>query len=135
VDDVLELFREDGGRVTSARRFVVQVLFDSPGHLSAEELAEEIQARAPDVHLSTIYRTLEDLERLGVVVHSHFGHGPSTFHLASRAHGHLVCEECGACIEVPEALFRGLSQGMKKQYGFEINAGHSAVLGRCAACR
>jgi Fur family transcriptional regulator, ferric uptake regulator len=135
VDDVLALLRENGGRVTSARRIVVESLFGSPGHLTAEDLAAEVQDRAPDVHLSTIYRTLEDLEGLGVVVHSHFGHGPSTFHLASRAHGHLVCEECGECIEVPEAAFRSLMLAMRSRYDFEINAGHSAVLGRCSSCR
>ena len=62
------------------------------GHRTAEELGAEVQAIAPDVHMSTIYRNLDDLERLGVVVHAHLGHGPATYHLAAGAHGHFVCE-------------------------------------------
>jgi len=135
VEDVLALIREDGGRITMSRRIVVEVLVSAPGHLSAEELAEEVQARAPDVHLSTIYRNLEELERLGVVVHSHFGHGPSTFHLASHPHGHLVCESCGTCIEVPDSVFGSLGRSIRERYGFDIDAGHSAVLGTCSSCR
>ena len=38
--------------------------------------------KAPDVHLSTIYRNLEELEHLGLISHSHLGHGPSSYLLA-----------------------------------------------------
>ena len=70
----------------------------------------EVQAEDPDIHLSTIYRNLEELERLGVVVHSHFGHGPATYHLASSVHGHFVCEQCGTLIEAPDSFFDGLTK-------------------------
>ena len=66
VDDVLALVRESGGRVTNSRRLLLEAIFNDPGHHSAEDLAAIVQARAPDVHLSTIYRNLEELERLGV---------------------------------------------------------------------
>ncbi len=75
-------------------------------HRTAEELAEEVQRVAPDVHLSTIYRNLDELERLGIIVHAHLGHGPATYHLSSETHGHLVCEQCGMAIEAPEDIFR-----------------------------
>jgi Fe2+ or Zn2+ uptake regulation protein len=110
------------------------VLFDASGHLSAEDLTAAVQARAPDVHISTIYRNLEDLERLGVVVHTHLGHGAATYQLASLAHGHFICEECGAMIEAPDALFRGLARTAKFKLGFTIDPYHFAILGRCASC-
>ncbi len=89
---------------------------------------------APDVHLSTIYRNLEELERLGVVVHSHFGHGPNTYHLASAVHGHFVCEVCGNLVEVPEPMFNGLAKSALSQFGFTIDPHHFAMLGRCSGC-
>jgi Fe2+ or Zn2+ uptake regulation protein len=135
VDDVLALVREHGGRVTSSRRLLLHALFDAPGHRTAEELAEVVQGHAPDVHLSTIYRNLDELERLGVIVHAHLGHGPATYHVAAGAHGHLVCEECGAMIEAPAELFRGLSRAARSRFGFAINPYHFAVLGRCHGCR
>lgn len=102
--------------------------------MSAEELAAAVQARTPDVHMSTIYRNLEDLQRLGVVVHSHLGHGPATYTLASLAHGHFICELCGVTIEAPDQLFQGLSRSVKSKLGFSIDPHHFAILGRCAAC-
>jgi Fur family transcriptional regulator, ferric uptake regulator len=134
VDDILALVREQGGRVTTARRLLLDAIFQADGHKTAEELAAVVQARAPDVHLSTIYRNLDDLQELGIVVHAHLGHGPSTYHLAATAHGHLVCEECGAVIEAPDDLFNSLSRSTKSRFGFTIDPHHFAMLGRCALC-
>jgi Fe2+ or Zn2+ uptake regulation protein len=134
LEGALELVRQSGGRVTSSRRILLRILFSSTGHRSAEELAAEVQAEAPDIHLSTIYRNLEELERLGVVVHAHFGHGPATYHLATSVHGHFVCEECGKLIEVPDSMFSGLARDASTRFGFTIDPHHFAMLGRCEAC-
>jgi Fe2+ or Zn2+ uptake regulation protein len=134
VEEVLALVRRQGGRVTSSRRLLLRALFDARDHRTAEELAAEVQELAPDVHLSTIYRNLDELERLGVVVHAHLGHGPATYHLATAAHGHFVCEDCGAMIEAPDELFRGLARSARAEFGFTIDPHHFAVLGRCADC-
>ncbi|HTU38474.1 MAG TPA: Fur family transcriptional regulator [Acidimicrobiales bacterium] len=134
LEDALELVRSEGGRVTSSRRLLLQALFASSGHRTAEDLAVEVQAEAPDIHISTIYRNLEELERLGVIVHSHFGHGPTTYHLATSVHGHFVCEECGRLIEVPESIFDGLAKQARTRFGFTIDPHHFAMLGRCADC-
>jgi Fur family transcriptional regulator, ferric uptake regulator len=134
VEEVLDRLRESGGRATTSRRILLRCLFEKGPHRTAEELAEEVQRIAPDVHLSTIYRNLDELERLGVIVHAHLGHGPATYHLASETHGHLVCEMCGGEMEAPEGFFRALTNAAKREYGFVIDPRHFAVLGRCAAC-
>ncbi len=113
---------------------LLEVLFEADGHMSAEDLAAAVQARAPDVHLSTIYRNVEELQRLGVIVHSHLGHGPATYLLAPLAHAHFVCAECGAMIEAPDELFRGLARTAKTRLGFTIDPHHFAILGRCSNC-
>jgi Fe2+ or Zn2+ uptake regulation protein len=134
MEGALDLVRQHGGRITSSRRFLLRALFDSEGHRTAEELATEVQAQAPDVHLSTIYRNLDELERLGIIVHAHLGHGPATYHLANSVHGHFVCEECGKMIEAPDAIFASLAKAAQAQFGFSINPHHFAMLGRCREC-
>jgi Fe2+ or Zn2+ uptake regulation protein len=134
VDEVLRLVRARGGRATPSRRVLLEVLFEADGHMTAEELAEAVQARAPDVHISTIYRNVEDLERLGVVVHAHMGHGPAAYQLATLAHGHFICEVCGATLEAPDELFADLAGKVKAEMGFTIDPHHFAMLGRCRAC-
>jgi len=134
VDDVLASVRARGGRATSSRRALLEALFNTDGHLTAEELAAAVQARAPGVYISTIYRNLDDLQRLGVVVHSHLGHGPATYQLASSAHAHFICDNCGATVEAPDELFQGLARTAKAKLGFSIDPRHFAMLGHCSVC-
>jgi Fur family transcriptional regulator, ferric uptake regulator len=134
VDDVFELLRAKGGRATSSRRILLETLFETQEHLTAEELAEAVQSRAPDVHISTVYRNLDELQRLGVVMHSHLGHGPATYQLAANAHAHFICEECGAMVEAPVELFTNLAKTVRTRLGFSIDPRHFAILGRCSSC-
>ena len=126
--------RRVGERITPVRRAVLRELIATRGHLTAEDLADRIQRTLPSAHLATIYRTLEVLERHGLIDHAHLGHGRAVYHLADDPHHHLVCEVCGAVIEVPDALFRDLSGTLRAEYGFRIRPHHFAVLGRCRAC-
>jgi Fe2+ or Zn2+ uptake regulation protein len=134
LERILDLLRADGGRVTTARRALVQVLLDARDHMTADDLAAILQTRRPEVNRSTVYRTLDTLERLGVVVHTHLGHGGGVYHLADERHQHLVCEDCGAVVEVPEKLFAPLARTVRSRYGFTIEPGHFALVGRCAGC-
>jgi Fe2+ or Zn2+ uptake regulation protein len=134
LEEILQRLREDGGRLTTARRAVVTALLSAPGHVTADDLATSVQVVQPEVNRSTVYRTLDALERLGVVVHSHLGHGGGVYHLADERHQHLVCESCGAVVEVPDALFAPLARTVRSRYGFTIEPGHFALVGTCAAC-
>jgi Fur family ferric uptake transcriptional regulator len=132
---ILGEMRAAGGRVTTSRRAIVEVLLDSRDHhLTAEEIVVAVRARLPDVAESTIYRTLTVLEHLGVVGHVHLGHGPATFHLSDQPHRHLVCTRCQAVIEIPAELLAELHGAIETQYGFSVDE-HFALTGLCRACR
>ena len=133
-EPILSLLRARGGRVTTSRRTILETFLGFGGHVTAEALTAKVQVSQPDVHESTVYRFLDDLERLGVVDHVHLGHGPAVYHLASDAHHHLVCERCGTVVEVPEELFAGLRTRLHDDFGFSLHPRHFAVTGRCRAC-
>jgi Fe2+ or Zn2+ uptake regulation protein len=134
LERVLALLRANGGRVTSPRRAILEALIRHGEHPTAEQLTAAVQARQPDVHESTVYRFLDDLERLGVVDHVHLGHGPAVYHFSDDTHHHLVCQTCGRVIEVPDQTFTGLRRILHNDFGFEIDQRHFAVLGRCTEC-
>lgn len=131
---ILGRLRERGGRVTRARQALVTALVQAEHHVTADDLAEQVQRAHPEVHRSTIYRTLADLEEMGAVDHVHLGHGRAVYHLLDDPHQHLVCERCGAVIEAPDRLFRPLARRLLADYGFTLRPHHFAVLGRCASC-
>lgn len=134
LDGLVTRLRGDGVRMTTARRLVLRAMVDGPSHPTADELLTTVRAMAPDVHASTVYRNLEELERLGVLVHTHLGHGPATYHLATEAHGHLVCEGCGLALEAPQDLVDQMADGAMQRLGFVLRPYHFAVLGLCATC-
>jgi Fur family ferric uptake transcriptional regulator len=133
-EPILGLLRARGGRVTTSRRAILETFLGMGGHVTAEALTARVQEAQPDVHESTVYRFLDDLEGLGVVDHVHLGHGPAVYHLASDAHHHLVCDSCGAVVEVPEVLFAELRGRLEQDFGFVLQPRHFAVTGRCRAC-
>jgi len=133
-EPILGLLRARGGRVTTCRRAILETLLSVEGHITAESLTARVQVSQPDVHESTVYRFLDELERLGVVDHVHLGHGPAVYHLASDAHHHLVCDACGAVVEVPVAVFADLRARLQDEWGFSVQPRHFAVTGRCNDC-
>jgi Fur family ferric uptake transcriptional regulator len=132
---VLGLIRARGGRITAARRAVVEALVAAgDDHITAAEVAERVESSHPEVHRSTIYRTLDALEELGVLTHVHLGHGPSTFHLAEDAHLHAVCSACGQVIELPRDALDDVARQLARR-GFVLAPQHFALSGRCRSCR
>ena len=133
-EPILGMLRAQGGRVTTSRRAILEAFLGVGGHVTAEALTGRVQAAQPDVHESTVYRFLDELERLGVVDHVHLGHGPAVYHLVTDTHHHLVCDGCGTVVEVPEELFGDLRGRLQTEFGFTLHPRHFAVTGRCDAC-
>ncbi len=133
---MLAKFRANGGRITSARRAIVTTLLGGQGHhhLTADEVVRDIQRTDPEIAVSTVYRSLEALEQLGVVEHIHVGHGPTVYHLADERHLHLVCKSCGTVIEMPDSTLSALGREIRRRHGFTIEPRHFAINGLCESC-
>jgi Fe2+ or Zn2+ uptake regulation protein len=133
-DNLIAALRTAGMRITAPRRAVCEVLARAPeDHLSAGDIAERAAGRGIDP--STVYRTLDTLEGLGLVHHVHLGHGAGAYHVTgSHRHHHLVCESCGAVVDVPLAELRSAIESVTRPHGFVADDAHFAIVGRCASC-
>src|SRR5918997_1859643 len=94
-----------------------------------------VQAEHPDVHRSTVYRTLDALEGLGVLHRIPFGVGGAVYHLVDHAHHHLVCTRCGWVVEAPAGLFAPIASEVEATTGFELDRSHVMITGVCPTCR
>ncbi len=121
--------RARGLRVTAQRE---QVL-DAVHHL-AHATPEQISDALPDVDLTTVYRTLELLEEIGLVKHAHLGHGAPVYRPAGDDHVHVVCHSCGSVADAPPDLVRALADRLRRERGFEVDRSHFTVFGQCADC-
>jgi Fe2+ or Zn2+ uptake regulation protein len=134
LEEILGRLRERGGRVTMPRRAIITALLEADDHVTADALVDAVRTAQPEIHLSTVYRTVETLTELGVINHVHLGHGPAVYHLTDDAHHHLVCDDCGAIIELPKDVFDALGRRVERDYGFRLDAHHFALGGRCRNC-
>ena len=128
--------RARGLRWTHQRRVLIDVLAGVEGHVTGAELVDGCRAIDPATTPSTVYRTLDVLEELGVVSHSHGPGGRQEFHVNRAAdHGHLLCSGCGRTWELEAEELRPLVEGLRRSRGFDVDVDHLTLEGRCAACR
>lgn len=126
---------EKGYRLTPQRLMILSAIEESDSHISAEEIHARIVARYPNVNISTVYRTLELLKRLGLVTETDLGEGRVRYHPAEKGHHHhLVCQQCGAIIDLDESLLTPLKSALLREYKFSADLKHLAILGCCVNC-
>ena len=128
--DALARLRAGGGRITESRRQLVAYFFADGPAVTAEELA----AAFPAVDPATIYRTVNALEQAGIVEHTHLGHGPATYRRAGGTTIPVVCETCGARLDLPRKEFDTFASRLQAAHGFRIALHHFAITGTCAHC-
>jgi Fur family ferric uptake transcriptional regulator len=132
---VQQRLRERGLRWTPQRRAVVEALAGSDGHITGVELLDRCRAIDAATIPSTVYRTLDVLEELGLVQHGHGADGREEFHVGPDAlHGHLHCATCGGRWEIRARAARAIIEGLRSSDGFEVDLSHVTVVGQCADC-
>ncbi len=133
---IIEKLREKGYRLTPQRLMILTAIENSREHISAEEIYAQVAAKYPDVNISTVYRTLELLKKLGMVYEIDLGEGRIRFHAEeSGHHHHLVCQSCGKVIDIDEAILSSLRDILLRDYGFQAELRHVGVFGICENCR
>jgi Fur family ferric uptake transcriptional regulator len=127
--------REHGFRITPQRQLVLEAV-EYLRHGTPEEILAEVQRTATGVNLSTVYRTLEVLEDVGLVTHAHIGHGAPTYHAVDEElHIHLVCDRCRKVLSVPADTALTFTNALDADFGFKTDIAHVSVHGLCSTCQ
>lgn len=136
MSDLGTRLRAAGRRLTPQRQQVLDAV-EQLGHATPEQIVEAIPvADGAPMALSTVYRSLEALQDLGLVSHTHVDHRVPSYHLASHAtHIHVVCRECGSVGEAPAAVAEEFVTRLDRSLGFEADITHAAIHGLCRTCR
>jgi Fur family transcriptional regulator, ferric uptake regulator len=127
-------FKEKGLRLTPQRMLIADIIHNAKGHLTAEEIITSVQAKMPGVNKSTIYRTLELLEKAGCVYKSELGEESIYHHAEEGHHHHLVCSRCGKTIDCDEDLFTTVQRSLREKYNFRVDFKHVVMSGVCGEC-
>jgi Fur family ferric uptake transcriptional regulator len=127
--------RARGLRWTPQRRVLLDVLAGTSGHVTGSELVERCRELDPTTIPSTVYRTLDVLEELGIVRHAHGVDGREEFHVMPAAdHGHLYCTGCRGTWEIGAEEAAELVASLRSSHGFRVELSHVSIAGLCAGC-
>jgi Fur family ferric uptake transcriptional regulator len=131
------ILRENGLRMTPQRQVILELLETTSGRITPEEIYQQVHARLPMVNRSTVYRTLEVFEELGILRHIHDESGAARYLRGTEeVHLQLFCHRCGHRIDVDDsALTDPLRDALARRYGFAADFTHFAIAGRCAGCQ
>jgi Fur family ferric uptake transcriptional regulator len=124
--------KNKGYRLTPQRRLILGIIHEADAHLTAEAIVGRLEARISGVNKSTVYRTLDLLEGLGLVVKSELEGGRVYHHADEGHHHHLVCKSCGRQIHCDESALEPLKESLEVKLGFEADLSHHVIRGLCA---
>ncbi len=134
IEDIWRRLRERRFKITSQRMEIIRIFLELGGHVSADEIFEEVRRRKIDVGFATIYRTLNMLSSLGIVVQRNFGDGRVRFELVSAHHDHLICSRCGKIIEFSDDMIESRQSEVAKRFGFKLISHRHELVGICSDC-
>lgn len=132
--DWRQALREKGYRLTPQREMILAAV-DELGHATPDEVLAHVQQHASTINASTVYRTLEVLEELGLVRHAHLSDRAPTYHSTrGHEHFHLVCRGCRKVISVDAEDAAPFVESLATRHAFSPDLGHLTVFGRCHDC-
>lgn len=127
------------------REAILSLLSQSRDHLTAKDIYGSLYSLYPGIGLTTIYRTLELLHRLGLVHRVAAGDGQSRYALKREEkgdhHHHLICTGCGKILDYRDfaqeelELVKKTEDALAKKHNFVISDHNIEFLGLCEKCR
>lgn len=125
-----------GKRVTGQRLLVLEAIRQSGGHVDADQIYQLARREAPNLSLSTVYRTIAVLKDAGVIEERRLGQDHYHYELREDGnHHHLVCRSCGKIVEFDCPFSDEFMHRLGDEHGFEITEVRLSLLGTCAECR
>ncbi|MEK7781952.1 MAG: Fur family transcriptional regulator [Verrucomicrobiota bacterium] len=129
--------RQESCKLTGPRRAVLHVLEQQACPLTNKEIFRALPKGNCD--LATVYRSVQMLERLGLVKRFHFGDGAARYALLEEGHAahqhHLVCTCCTRIVEIGECIVRELEERVVSRSKFKAVTHRLEFFGICPACQ
>ncbi len=141
MEDLKQRLQERQLKLTPQRQIVLRVFFEHPNqHLSAEDVHDILRDGQLEIGLATVYRSLELLAQLGILLKLEFGDGCSRYELNTsdpehHQHHHLICTRCGRVQEFDDDMLEGLEKDIAEKSGFKIVDHQVKFFGICKECQ
>lgn len=134
--DYAGLIREHGHRLTPQRELILEAVCEGGEHTTFDGIYQRVQVKSSSIDRSTVYRTLDFLCQMRLVVSSEID-GTQIYEIAAGQppHHHLICRSCGASIRIDHDLFGTLYEAIERTHHFVADTNHLILYGLCEQCR
>jgi Fur family ferric uptake transcriptional regulator len=132
----IHALRQRGVRITPQREMILDALAHGSGHMTAEEIYDQVKEHTRVINIATVYRTLDLLVEAGLASRANLWDGRLVY--ATSQHGphlHLVCRICGTTVDADSELLSSFVTRVKEQYQFLADWQHLSLQGICQACQ
>ena len=134
-EDYAALLHERGFRVTPQRQLILDAIREGSGHTTFEEIYARVQRKSTAVNRATVYRTLDFLTELRLVVAADIGSGHPVYEIAGETpHHHLVCLNCRKVEQISHDVVENLFKQIERDQKFHVETNHLALFGYCETC-
>jgi Fur family peroxide stress response transcriptional regulator len=136
LDEMITTLKEQGHRLTPQRMAVLKILSANEGHLSVEQIYENVKMDFPMTSLATVYKTVTLLKEMGEVLELGFSHGGNRYDgIRPYPHPHLICTECNNIVDPQVATLSELRQEVAQSTGYQIVSHRLDFFGICPHCQ
>lgn len=134
-EEVMELLKDAGVRITPQRQAILQHLLETKDHPTADDIYKALAARFPNMSVATVYNNLRVFKELGIVSELTFGDASSRFDAnIKHQHYHVICKECGKIQDYEHPSLKMLEREAAEKTGFQIDSHRLELYGLCPEC-
>lgn len=138
MQDAIEIFenflRTKNLKNSKPRSDILDVFLASEGHLSAQELYDQVKLKNPRVGFATVYRTLKLLAESGLARSLDYGDGTQRYEPDRFQHHHIICTACNRTIEFLSPELEALLQDVQQTHDYIPQAHAVRILSMCQDC-
>ncbi len=133
--EIIDLFRENEFKVTAQRLAICKFIFSREDHPSADQIYQELKIDYPTISLGTIYKTLDLLEKLGIIQKLRFNEGNIRYDPDMELHINMVCSKCGKISDYKAENVKKLWSAIISDLGIKPKGHRIDIYYECDDCK
>lgn len=130
------LLGRHGYKNTKSRRAIIAILEEAEIPLTADEIFLGITNSGTPTNLSTVYRTLEIMEKKSLIAKTIIDDGKARYEMCREKHKHhLVCTSCRKMVSIDICPIEAFEKEVRSITEFDITGHRLELFGICPKCK
>ncbi len=135
LQEALDALKDTRVRMTPQRHAILEFLYESTSHPTADEIYKSLEGRFPNMSVATVYNNLRVFKEAGIVKELTYGDSSSRFDSVTSDHYHVICEECGKIVDFHYPGLDEVETIAEHVTGFKIFGHRMETYGICPDCQ